>query len=216
MAHRLEGDGDAGQIEVVLAETGHRLEIEVLPVDKWNLSVVAVVDLQFAGVVVTRKTELLKLRNDRVVDDLDDVGLLLEGAHAVVQTPVPTLGNGTVLLLPGADDVGKIELHLHARAVLDKRNAVTVADLAAHCGKTDRELGVTLDARPVGIPLDDLHIPHPPDEQEHRGGDDAGDERDFPEGIVGLHRSTWASETHALWFRRRLGIGSHRDKRAQQ
>ena len=179
VAHRLERHGDAGKVEVVLAEAGHCLEVEILPVDEGNLRIVAVVHLQLAHVVVAGKAELLESWNDRLVDDLDDVGLLLECAHAVIEAPVFAFGHGTMLLLPRTDDVGEVELHLHARAVFHEWNAVAVADLTAHRGKADRQLRMPLDPRPVGFPLDDLHIPHAHDQQEKRGGEDSTQDQDL-------------------------------------
>ena len=209
VTHRLERHGDAGKVEVVLAEAGHGLEVEILPVDEGHLRVVAVVDLQLARVVVAGEPEFLETRDDRLVDDLDDVGLLLEGSHAVIKAPVFALGHRAMLLLPGTDDVGKVKLHLHAGAVFDKRHAVAVADFATHRGKSHRELGMALDSRLVGIPLDDLHVPHAHDEQEEGCGEDAAQDQDLAKGFFLFHlgwravsdrsRVAWGTRRNLAW-----------------
>ena len=134
MPDRLERHGDARQVQIVFAEASHGLEVEILPVDERHLCVVTEMELEFAAVVVSREPKLFKAWNDRLIDDLHDVGLLLERPHAVVEAPVLELGDGAVLLLPCPDDVRQVELHFHAGAVLDKRHAVAVADFTAHGG----------------------------------------------------------------------------------
>ena len=177
VADGAERDGDTGKIEVVLAEAGHGLEVEILPVDKGYLRVVAIVDLELAAVVVACQSQLLELRDDRLVHDLHDVRLLLEGAHPVVEAPVFPGRDGIVLLLPGPDDVGEVELDLHAGAVLHQGNPVAVADLAADRGEAHGELGVPLDAGLVIRSLHDLHIPHPAQQEGQRRKEDAAEDQ---------------------------------------
>ena len=116
---RLERYRNTRKIEAVLAEAGHGLEIKVLAVDIRNLGVIAEMHLQLAAIIVTGKPQLLKLRNDRLVDDLHDVRLGFESSHAVVESPVLADGHFVMLFLPGTDDVGQIKLHLHAGPILD-------------------------------------------------------------------------------------------------
>ena len=184
VADRLERHRDPWEIQVVLAEAGHRLEIKILSIDERHLGVVAEVDLQLPGVVIAGEAEFFQVGYDRLIDDLDDVGFLLESPHAVVQSPVLALRHRTMLLLPGTDDIGKIELHLHAGAILDQGNPVAITDLTADRGQPDRELRMTLDAGLVRISLDDLDIPHPPQQQQHGGTDQDRQHGDLGCGFI--------------------------------
>ena len=93
VADRLERHRDTRKVEIVLAEAGHGLEVKILAVDVRHLRIVTEMELEFAAVVVARETELLETGNDRLVDDLHDIRLLLERTHAVIEAPVFQLGD---------------------------------------------------------------------------------------------------------------------------
>ena len=84
-----------------------------------------------------------------------------------------------MLLLPCPDDIGQVELDLHAGAVFHKGHAVAVADLASHGGQADGELGVTLDAGLVAGSLVNLDVPHPQKQDEEGNHQDARQDQDL-------------------------------------
>ena len=166
VSYGFECHRDTRKIEAILAEPGHGLEIKVLPVDVGNLGVIAEMHLQLAAIIVAGEPQFLEVRDNRLIDDLHDVGLGFESSHAVVESPVLAQGHLVMLFLPGADDIGEIELHLHAGSVLDQRHTPAVTDLATHGREPDSQLGVSLDAGLVVGMLVNLDIPHPRQEKD--------------------------------------------------
>src|SRR5204862_8032126 len=71
-AHRLNGEINTGESDIMLGELRHGREIDVLDVRKWNLGIIAKMSLQLAGIVIARQSKVVKARNDAVIQDFDD------------------------------------------------------------------------------------------------------------------------------------------------
>ena len=67
----------------MLGKFRHRRKIDVFNVGKWNFGVVAIVSLEFAGIVIAGKIEIVEAWDNATVNDLDNIRLFLVLRHSV-------------------------------------------------------------------------------------------------------------------------------------
>ena len=87
-AHRLNGEINTREADIVLGELRHGWEIDILDVRKWNLGIVAKMFLQLARVVIARQIKLVKARNDPIIHDPDDIRFLHVFRHPADDRPI--------------------------------------------------------------------------------------------------------------------------------
>ena len=130
----------------------------------------------------------------------------------MIQATVAPLWHGAVFLFPRPDDVGKVKLHLHARAVFHKRNAVSVTDFPSNGRKSDSELGVSLDVGTVVVSAHDLDVAKPYQKKEQGQRDDSGEDHD---PLAGEFRLVHGTRGLFLPLRHLLGFRSERHQGSQ-
>ena len=67
----------------MLGKFRHRRKIDVFNVGKGNFGVVAIVSLEFAGIVIAGKIEIVEAWDNATVNDLDNIRLFLVLRHPV-------------------------------------------------------------------------------------------------------------------------------------
>ena len=145
-AHRTGRDIDPGEAHIVLGKTCHGIEIHFLDVGVRHLGVVAEMEPQLIGVVVAGQPELGEARHDRLIDDLDDVGLGFFRHHAAYRCTVVAHWNISVARAVIAHHFWQIEFHRQTGTIARQRDAVAVDDLAPHGGQTHADLRTVPDA----------------------------------------------------------------------
>src|SRR3984893_8258252 len=123
--------------------------------------------LQLPSVVIARQIEIIQARHHAVIDDPDDIGLLHVLGHAIDGGAVLTQGWGTETLTITLHHLGQIEIHLVAGTVLNERQAVAVANLAADRRNTHGGLRAAANLRRPLCAMCHLDPPKPEAKRAH-------------------------------------------------
>ncbi len=186
VAHRLQRGVDPRQPQGVFGQTGQRGKIDLFQVGERHLIALPVVAPQARRAVVAHIRQLLQPRNDRLIDDLNDVRLL----HATQHPPHPRFVVVDGHVAPGAavplHHGGQIEIDAVARPVLDQQLAVAIPDLAAHGRDAHGDLGRSAQFGQVILVADDLQVPQPGDQTGERDPHQGTQHVDPPEPQVDL------------------------------
>jgi len=176
LAHRLDGNVDARQTDIVFGELRDSREIDLFLVGEGHERVVAIMLLQVLGIVVPGQIELLEARDDGVIDDLDDVRLLHLLLHLLDRREILDHRHGTHLPPVTAHHVGQIEVDLVAGAIGHERHAVAIPNLAAHAGNAHGDLGASGNFFGPHLSARDLFPPELADEHTETAKDDEAQE----------------------------------------
>ena len=187
-AHRPGRDIDPGEAHIVLGKTCHGIEIHFLDVGVRHLGVVAEMEPQLIGVVVAGQPELGEARHDRLIDDLDDVGLGFLRHHASYRCTVVAHWNISVARAVIAHHFWQIEFHCQTGTIARQRDTVAVDDLAAHGGQAHADLRTVPEARSILLAASHLHIPKFSGQQQHGGQYQRGEDRNAEFIGASVHR----------------------------
>jgi hypothetical protein len=130
------------------------------------------------GVVRLGHFKLLQTRNNRSVNDLNDVSFLALVKHtAGISRPIINHRRSTELFLITADQVRKIEIDFVTWTVCYKNDPVPIEDISTNSRNANSYFGRSLNSAAIGSAKFDLYEPEPKPDSAKSGEHERGQEQ---------------------------------------